>query len=102
MKMHDLKCWPEPFRSIENGDKSCDIRKDDRGFQVGDLVTLFKYDPDSGWYCGKAVEFEISHIQRGFGLKEGHVALSWKSILFYEFSRGWSDDIFRPRTHEIV
>jgi hypothetical protein len=46
--VHELKCWPGPFRAIWQGDKTFEIRKDDRGFAVGDELVLRFFDPDDG------------------------------------------------------
>jgi hypothetical protein len=35
---HDLKCLPDYFVALENGDKTFEVRRDDRGFQKGDLT----------------------------------------------------------------
>jgi hypothetical protein len=41
--IHDLKCWPEPFAAILSGEKRHEIRRDDRGFKVGDVLRLREY-----------------------------------------------------------
>jgi len=30
MRGHKLKCWPEPFAAIRNGEKICELRRADR------------------------------------------------------------------------
>lgn len=37
---HKLKTDPEVFRATINGSKTYELRKDDRGFAVGDTLTL--------------------------------------------------------------
>ena len=39
-QIHELKCWPEFFDAIEDGDKTFEVRVNDRGFQKGDFVIL--------------------------------------------------------------
>lgn len=60
-----------------------ELRKDDRGYEVGDILCLHEWDPESQAYTNdkRAVEVVVTHIVRGgqFGLAEGHVALSVKS-----------------------
>lgn len=40
MKTHELKKGPEVFDAVVRLDKTYEIRKDDRGFEVGDRVHL--------------------------------------------------------------
>ncbi len=48
---HELKILPPYFEAVIDGRKTFEIRKDDRGFQAGDTVTLLEYDPaDKGYY----------------------------------------------------
>jgi len=50
MTEHILKCWPEYFDAIERGEKTFEVRRDDRAFQKGDVLRLLKYDDDHGYY----------------------------------------------------
>ena len=45
MKTHALKTHPEPFAAVCLGHKTCEVRKDDRGFKVGDVLLLEEYEP---------------------------------------------------------
>jgi hypothetical protein len=74
MTTHQLKCDPEPFAALYSREKRCEIRKDDRGFQIGDGLIVCEYR--AGEYTGARVLAEITHIQRGYGLPDGIVALS--------------------------
>jgi hypothetical protein len=42
---HELKCWPEYFHAIRSGRKKFELRKDDRGFAIGDLLVLREFIP---------------------------------------------------------
>lgn len=44
-RIHELKTWPEPFEALIAGRKLYEIRRDDRGFMVGDEIVLLEYDP---------------------------------------------------------
>ncbi len=46
MRVHALKCWPESFAAILAGTKRYEVRKDDRGYMVGDTLRLREYEPD--------------------------------------------------------
>ncbi len=58
---HELKTWPEYFKSIVDGTKTFELRKDDRGFEVGDLLVLHEWKPVGG-YTGERVTREISFV----------------------------------------
>ena len=40
MTIHELKIWPQYFDAIASGIKTFEVRKDDRGFAVGDTLVL--------------------------------------------------------------
>lgn len=52
--IHDLKCWREFFDAIERGDKTFEIRKDDRGFAVGDTLRLWRWCPHNATYVTRS------------------------------------------------
>jgi len=88
MKTHNLKTDSDVFKSVQCGDKTFEIRKDDRGFQVGDYLVLLetkytgeqmKSEPASPMlYTGEACVRRVTHILRGpkYGLREGWVIMS--------------------------
>ena len=43
---HDLKIWPQYYCRVEDGTKTFEVRKNDRGYQPVDLVTLREWDPE--------------------------------------------------------
>lgn len=45
MTIHDLKTWPEPFAAVVAGDKTHEARKNDRDYQVGDVLRLREFKP---------------------------------------------------------
>lgn len=74
---HELKCDPEHFEAVLVGAKRAEIRRDDRHFGVGDVLSLREYDRASSSYTGRSLELRVSHVLRGFeGLAPGFVALS--------------------------
>ncbi len=76
--IHELKCWPEPFRAMQRGAKTAEFRRNDRDFQPGDVLGLFEWDPETNAYTGAHFERNVTHIERGpaFGIPEGYVVMS--------------------------
>jgi hypothetical protein len=91
--IHELKCWPDYFARLADGTKTFEIRKNDRGYQAGDELVLYQYDPqgrthdcdDPGcfqnWRGNRVpkLRFRVGFVASGdlFGLSLGsHVVLS--------------------------
>jgi hypothetical protein len=62
MKTHELKTWPVFYKDIVNGTKTFEVRKNDRNFQLGDILLLREYDPDAEQYTGAKTERVITYI----------------------------------------
>lgn len=78
-KVHDLKTHPEYFKAVKSGVKLFELRKDDRGFKVNDILHLQEYDPITDKYTGRGILKQIAYILHGgvFGLNKGFVILSF-------------------------
>lgn len=59
---HDLKAWPEYFVAVSDGRKTFEIRKNDRGFKVGDILMLREYIPSSDEYTGCYILVKVTYI----------------------------------------
>ena len=62
MKLIDLKIFPSYFRDVLGGDKTFEIRKNDRDYEVGDLLVLHEYDPDSEAYTGETLAVTVKYV----------------------------------------
>lgn len=92
MRIHVLKCWPESFSALHAGTKTYEVRKDDRGYMVGDILRLREWEPGpgayhingEGWfgssrytveegYTGRSAYYRVSYMTPGgrWGLPEG-------------------------------
>lgn len=76
MADHDLKVWPQFFDALDSGDKSFEVRKDDRGVAVGDTLLLREWHPADMEYTGRTTTRLVTYIMRGqraedMGLKPG-------------------------------
>lgn len=84
-KEHWLKCWPNYYDAVASGEKPFEVRKDDRGFQRGDVIILQRTDPERLYEVeydlhGKPyreLRRRITWILTGgqFGIEPGYVVL---------------------------
>jgi hypothetical protein len=75
---HHLKTESQYFQAIERGEKKFELRKNDRNFQLHDLVTLVEVV--DGIPTGRQLApFEIKYLLLGgqFGLPEGYCIFNW-------------------------
>lgn len=77
MMIHELKILPEYFEAVADGTKRFELRKDDRGFAVGDEIILKEWNGTE--YTSRSVKKQISYILKNYtGLAEGYAVLSLK------------------------
>jgi len=77
-KEHEIKILPQYFADVSKGIKQFELRKDDRGYQVGDLVRLREWDGKE--YTGKKMIVGIKYVLRDcpeYGLMEGYCIFGW-------------------------
>lgn len=82
---HELKTHAPYFAAVSEGRKTFEVRKDDRGFQTGEVLWLREYFPDrdqSFRYSGNAEFARITYILRGghFGVEVGYVVMGLELI----------------------
>jgi len=83
MKTHELKLIQPYFNEVRNGTKTFEIRKNDRDFQVGDIVILKEYNADwtIGEKTGNEIEVRITYILKSFvGLDDDYCIFSFKRL----------------------
>lgn len=74
---HKLKTWPEHFNDVWRGDKTCELRKNDRDFSAHDNLLLQEYEPESESYTGREILVHVWHMLEDFtGLEKGYCILS--------------------------
>lgn len=59
--IHELKCLPEYFSAVASGNKTFEVRKNDRPFVVSDFIALNEYSI-AGGYTGRCAMLEITYI----------------------------------------
>lgn len=62
MRVHNLKIWPEFFEPIARHKKTFEFRVNDRAFQVGDILVLQEYDPDTDDYTGREITAFVPYL----------------------------------------
>jgi hypothetical protein len=60
--LHELKTWPQYFQAVADGKKPFEIRRNDRDFQVGDLLHLREWYPQEQKYSGRELWKRIDYI----------------------------------------
>lgn len=79
--LHALKLHKNFWDVVMAGEKTFEVRNNDRGFQKGDIV-VFSMVSDSG-PIGSAEDdkkFMITYVLSGWGIKEGHVVFGIKPL----------------------
>lgn len=58
--IHELKILPQYFKEVVNGNKTFEVRKNDRSFKKGDLLVLQEFDGKE--YTGLETRKEITYV----------------------------------------
>lgn len=78
-RRHKLKLAKMFFEDVRLGRKSFELRKNDRDYEIGDILEL--REMDNGEQTGRVIEKEITYILEGFaGLKEDYCILALADI----------------------
>jgi hypothetical protein len=80
MSEHRLKTWPGFFAGLADGTKTAEVRRNDRGFQAGDVLVLREFNAETDDYTGRS---EVRIVSRVDDLRlitgvPGFVLLSFK------------------------
>lgn len=88
MKLHKLKLNIEFCDAVFSGEKTFEVRYNDRGYQTGDRIKFIPIDSHGDIVRHKIAktEYEITYILNGWGIKNGYVVLAIKELPFTEWS----------------
>jgi len=72
---HTLKILPQFYKDILSGEKTFEVRKNDRDFRVGDYLALAEWDKE---YTGRGLMVKITYILNDTEwCKEGYVIIGF-------------------------
>lgn len=92
--IHELKIWPGFFEAVSSGDKTFEVRNNDRDFRQGDALVLREYAPRQegpwgeeiptiagGEYTGRIISMRVNYVlkhddQVPNGLTPGYVVMA--------------------------
>jgi hypothetical protein len=83
MNHHVLKCLAPYYQHVIDGDKTFEVRKNDREFKMGDTILLMEITTeDRAEYTGREKVFQITYILKGgkFGIKDDYCILGIKPL----------------------
>ncbi len=74
---HWLKTWIEFWPALESGAKTFEVRRNDRGFRVGDTLVLECFDPETQTRLAiKPIVKRVTYILDDYsGLVPGYVVM---------------------------
>lgn len=78
---HRIKLELSLCDDVFSGQKSFEIRFNDRGYQLGDTVQFLPYDSinqKAAEHPVQSILYDITYMIQGWGLQEGYVAFAIK------------------------
>lgn len=69
MKRIEKKTWPVLFEKVLNGEKNFDLRIAEFECEVGDVLVLREWDPDTKDYTGRQLEKTVTFVMKTKDLK---------------------------------
>lgn len=73
---HHLKSYPTLFQAVIDRKRLFEIRRNDRDYKAGDIVTLHEYKFDDGdIYTGRTISARIGHVDT-YAQMDGYVVFS--------------------------
>lgn len=81
---HKIKILESFADAVVRGDKTFEVRKNDRGYQKGDLVQFtVLYDSDKCEMCSHPLmeqTYEITYVLSGWGIEDGYVVFGIRKV----------------------
>ena len=92
MTEHELKTWMPFYQHVIDGIKPFEVRRNDRGYQAGDVLYLREWDqdkaalhslmPDYSHYTGRSHRRTVTYTLTGehWGVRDGFIVLGLGGI----------------------
>lgn len=93
-KMHILKTVDPHFTQVWRGKKNFEVRKDDRGFEIEDDLTLCEYNPQTQMYNRQVIctiSAKLTH-QDHPGIQEGYCVLGLADCVYLSSHRPYKQE----------
>lgn len=81
----ELKIMPEYFEAVRTERKTFELRKNDRGYMIGDTLILKEWDGEK--YTGREIKRIVKYILKDcekYGLKDGYCILGFNKSNYYQ------------------
>lgn len=74
---HQLKCFPVYYQAALDGTKPFELRKMDRPYKIGDLLSLNEWDAGAEQYTGRSTVYKITYLLEGgrLGIESGYCVM---------------------------
>jgi hypothetical protein len=75
---HHIKCWSVSFQAMKSGLKTFEYRKNDRNYQVGDILRQEEWNEITSEYTGDTLNQKVTYLLIGgqFGIPENYCIMS--------------------------
>lgn len=79
MNSHELKLSTEFFPAVAQGIKTFEIRKNDRGYELGDILILSEWELTGHFYTGRKLIAEITYITN-YAQQDNYIVMGIKLV----------------------
>lgn len=92
MTTHALKIWPTPFRDLQEGHLTFQVRQDDRDYRSGDVLVLKEFEPvegeptmslhPEGRFTGQEIRRQVNRVFRNLpGVVAGYIVMTLSVVV---------------------